>query len=115
MTDWGYRLVMVSNQDGLGSGQYPQKSFDEVQNFIMDLLFAEGITFDAIFIDNHFFEDRHPNRKPEIGMLIPFLKEHDIDLLSSYVIGDRPTDALMAKNIGCRSLSICDKRKSKEQ
>ena len=103
-----YHLVLVSNQDGLGTEKYPQSAFDKVQNFILTLFQGEGIHFEAILIDSHFPEDQHPNRKPETGMLIPLLSQGKVDLERSYVIGDRPTDAQLAANIGCGSITIND-------
>jgi len=103
--DWGYTLVMVSNQDGLGTDSFPEPAFRLVQDKMMDILSGEGIHFEKVFIDSHFPADQHPNRKPGIGMLKEFLTM-DIDLSKSWVIGDRYTDVRLAANIGCKALWI---------
>ena len=108
ISQYGYKLIMVSNQDGLGSENYPQKNFDKVQKYLLEIFASEDIFFDQILIDPH--AEEHPNRKPNIGMLIPLIKENKIDYQKSYVIGDRHTDALLAKNIGCNSITILDKK-----
>lgn len=100
-----YEFIMVTNQDGLGTEKYPQAHFDSVQHKMMTTLQNEGITFDAIHIDEHFEQDNSPNRKPGTGMLGDYLKG-DYDLANSYVIGDRKTDMLLAKNLGCKGIFI---------
>jgi len=105
--DLGFSLVMVTNQDGLGSPSFPESHFRIAQDKMMSILTGEGIEFEEIFIDHHFPSDNHPNRKPGIGMLTEFLKS-DIDLSTSWVIGDRFTDVLLAKNIGCGALWLLD-------
>ena len=102
----GYSLVMVSNQDGLGTISFPTETFEPCQRLMIDLLKSEGIVFEEIFIDPHFEKDNHPNRKPNLGMLLSFLSKHSIDKKKSFVIGDRLIDAMLAKNIGCGSLTI---------
>ena len=104
----GYKLVMVSNQDNLGSDSFPQEDFDKTQNYLLEILASEDIFFEEILIDPH--GEEHPNRKPNIGMLIPLLKKKKINFEKSYVIGDRYTDALLAKNIGCQSITILDEK-----
>lgn len=100
-----FLFVMVTNQDGLGSAEFPHEEFWPVHEFIMRTLESEGITFDAIHIDEHWPSDNHPNRKPGIGMLKEYLTgEHDIE--NSYVIGDRITDVEMARNLGCKAIHI---------
>ncbi len=101
-----FSLVMVSNQDGLGTPSFPEETFWPVHNFILDTLRGEGITFDAIHIDPHFPEDNHPNRKPGTGMLTAYLDQEKYDLPGSYVIGDRETDRLLAQNLGCQALIL---------
>lgn len=100
-----FEFVMVSNQDGLGADAYPEEIFNQLQALLLETLKAEGIEFDDILIDKSFPEDNLPTRKPGIGMLGKYLKG-EYDLENSYVIGDRDTDAQLAKNIGCRSLII---------
>lgn len=104
----GYRLVLVSNQDGLGRPEFPQGDFDGPHRFFVELLAGEGVHFDAQFIDGHYAHENHPNRKPGTGMLLPYLAAHPVNLAGSYVIGDRKTDAWLAHNLGCASLTIKD-------
>lgn len=101
-----FRLVMVSNQDGLGTKSFPEDTFHPVHNFILRTLEGEGITFDAQHIDRHFPEDNSPMRKPGIGMLTEYLNNPAYDIADSYVIGDRDTDAQLAANLGCKSLIL---------
>lgn len=100
-----YLFVMVSNQDGLGTAGFSHDQFYPVHNFIMRLLKSEGIEFDYVHIDEHWEHEKHPNRKPGIGMLNEYLKG-DFDLANSYVIGDRVTDVKLAENLGCKSIHI---------
>ncbi len=102
-----FRLVMISNQDGLGTDSFPEDSFWPVHNFILQTLEDEGIHFDDQLIDRHFPEDNSPMRKPGTGMLEKnYLDNPLYDLAGSFVIGDRDTDALLAKNIGCKSFIL---------
>jgi imidazoleglycerol-phosphate dehydratase/histidinol-phosphatase len=96
-----YEFVMVSNQDGLGTPAFPEDTFWPVQNFILDTLKGEGVTFDDILIDPHFPEDNAPTRKPNVGLVRKYMENPDYDIANSYVIGDRDTDRLFAQNIGC--------------
>jgi imidazoleglycerol-phosphate dehydratase/histidinol-phosphatase len=104
----GYELVMVSNQDGLGSDALPWEKFNPPQAFMEAVLAGEGITFLEVLLDEHYAHENHPNRKPSTGMILPLLARYDIDLGQCYVIGDRKTDAKLAENLGCRSLTIKD-------
>ncbi len=102
-----FKFVMVSNQDGLGSKSFPEDTFWPVHNFILQTLEGEGITFDDQLIDRHFPEDNSPMRKPGTGMLeAEYLHNDKYDLAGSYVIGDRDSDAELAKNIGCKALIL---------
>lgn len=101
-----FRLVMVSNQDGLGTDSFPEHTFWPVHNFILQALEDEGIKFDDIKIDRHFPEDNSPMRKPGTGMLTEYIGNPDYDLQNSYVIGDRETDAELANNLGCKALIL---------
>ncbi|MBQ6227885.1 MAG: bifunctional histidinol-phosphatase/imidazoleglycerol-phosphate dehydratase HisB [Prevotella sp.] len=101
-----FKLVMVSNQDGLGTSSFPEDTFWPVHNFILQTLHSEGIDFDAIHIDRHFPEDNHPDRKPGTGMLGEYMDNDEYDLGGSYVIGDRETDRQLALNLGCRALIL---------
>ena len=100
-----YELVMVSNQDGLGTPAFPEDTFWPVHNFILNTLRGEGVEFDAIHIDRHFPQDNAPTRKPGTGMLTAYMGG-SYDLANSYVIGDRETDVQLAENLGCRALRI---------
>ena len=103
-----FKLVMVSNQDGLGTPSFPEDTFWPVHNFILQTLEGEGVTFDAIHIDRHFPEDNHPGRKPGTAMLTEYMNNPAYDLAGSYVIGDRENDRQLATNLGCRSLILGD-------
>lgn len=101
-----FKLVMVSNQDGLGTPSFPEDTFWPVHNFILQTLESEGITFDDQLIDRHFPEDNSPMRKPGTGMLKKYLDNSDYDIAHSWVIGDRESDAQLAENMGCKSLIL---------
>lgn len=101
-----YKLVMVTNQDGLGTSSFPEETFWPVHNFVLDTLKGEGIIFDDILIDRHFPEDNSPMRKPGTGMVKKYMDEDNVDIAGSYVIGDRESDAQLAENMGCKSLIL---------
>jgi len=100
-----YRFVMVSNQDGLGTPSYPEADFWPTHNLMLEILEGEGVTFDDILIDRSFPEDNLPTRKPGTAMLTKYM-DGSYDLANSYVIGDRESDAQLAKNIGCKAVII---------
>jgi imidazoleglycerol-phosphate dehydratase/histidinol-phosphatase len=102
-----YELVMVTNQDGLGTESFPEDTFWPVHNKMMEILKGEGISFAEIFIDRTMPSQNASTRKPGTAMLIKYLAT-GIDLNSSYVIGDRLTDVELAKNIGCKAILIGD-------
>ncbi|MCR4808405.1 MAG: bifunctional histidinol-phosphatase/imidazoleglycerol-phosphate dehydratase HisB [Prevotella sp.] len=105
-----YLLVMVSNQDGLGTPSFPEETFWPAQNFILQALEGEGIRFDDVLIDPHFPEDNAPTRKPGTGMVQKYIDDAEhYDMANSYVIGDRETDRKFADNIGCKAI-ILDKQ-----
>jgi imidazoleglycerol-phosphate dehydratase/histidinol-phosphatase len=106
LSDAGFELVMVSNQDGRGTKSFPEEDFIIPHTKMLTTLKNEGVAFKEIFIDSSFEHKKSPNRKPGIGMLIPYLRDNSIDLEQSYVIGDRATDVQLAKNIGCKSVRI---------
>src|SRR3954451_13245052 len=101
-----YELVMVSNQDGLGTSSYPEDTFWPVHNFIMKSLENEGICFSAQHFDRTFPDENAPTRKPGIGMFANYLQNETYDIPNSYVIGDRITDVQLAKNLGCKAIWI---------
>jgi len=98
-----FELVMVTNQDGLGTTSFPEETFWPVQNKMLEILKGEGIIFKEIFIDRTFPAQNAPTRKPGTAMLVKYLAQ-GIDLDSSFVIGDRLTDIELAKNLGCRAI-----------
>jgi imidazoleglycerol-phosphate dehydratase/histidinol-phosphatase len=100
-----FELVMVTNQDGLGTKLFPENTFWPVQNKILEVLKGEGVTFAEIFIDKTRPAQKSPTRKPGTAMLVKYLAT-GIDLDSSYVIGDRLTDVDLAKNLGCKAILI---------
>lgn len=101
-----FEMVMVTNQDGLGTTSFPEETFWPAQNFILKAFENEGITFQEIFIDRSFPEDNAPTRKPKTGMLTNYLNNADYDLTNSVVIGDRLTDVELAKNLGSKAIFI---------
>lgn len=103
-----FKFVLVSNQDGLGTDQFPEEDFWPVHDFIIKTLRGEGITFDDELIDRHFPEDGSPMRKPETGMVRKYMDDPTVDIANSYVIGDRESDAMFARNMGCKSLILDD-------
>ena len=101
-----YQLVLVSNQDGLGTDSYPESDFWPTHNMMLDILRGEGVEFVAQHIDRSFPHENLPTRKPGIAMLTSYIEDADVDMSNSWVIGDRQTDAQLAENLGCRSLMI---------
>ena len=101
-----FELVMVTNQDGLGTSSFPEDTFWPTQNFILKAFENESVTFEELFIDRSFPEDNAPTRKPRTGMLTKYLNNSDYDLANSYVIGDRITDVELAKNLGSKAIFI---------
>ena len=102
-----YKLVMITNQDGLGTDIFPEDTFWPVHNFILKSFENEGVVFDDVFIDKTFPEDNADTRKPGTGMLTKFFSE-SYDLENSFVLGDRITDIELAKNLGAKGIFISD-------
>ncbi len=100
-----YELVMVTNQDGLGTASFPEDTFWPVQNTMLSVLKSEGVVFADIIIDETFEYENKPTRKPGIALLGKYLTG-EYDMTQSYVIGDRNTDAQLAENLGCKSLLL---------
>ena len=98
-----FELVMVSNQDGLGTPSFPEATFWPAHHKMLSILNGEGIVFKAIHIDRSFEHEKSPDRKPGTGMLEEYLTG-DFDLKNSYVIGDRLTDVELAKNLGAKAI-----------
>ncbi len=103
-----FELVMASNQDGLGTDSFPEEDFLSPHNKMLDIFYSEGVEFDDILIDPSMPEEMSPNRKPGVGMFGKYLSG-DYDLSSSYVIGDRVTDILLAKNLGAKAIYLCER------
>lgn len=102
-----FELVMVTNQDGLGTDSFPEDTFWPAQNKMVGALENEGIVFSQTFIDRSFPKENKPTRKPGTAMLTTFL-DGDYDLANSYVIGDRLTDVQLAANLGCKAILLND-------
>ena len=99
-----FELVMVTNQDGLGTEQFPEDDFWPVHQLMLDTFESAGVKFDKVLIDRSFPEDNAPTRKPRTGLLTSYLDSEDYDMENSFVIGDRPTDMELAKNLGCQGI-----------
>ncbi len=106
-----FELVMVSNQDGLGTSSFPENDFLPAHNKMLKTLKNEGIIFNDILIDKSFPEDNSPNRKPKTGLLKKYISG-DYDLENSFVIGDRESDIQLAKNLGCKAIYISETKNS---
>jgi imidazoleglycerol-phosphate dehydratase/histidinol-phosphatase len=102
--EFDYVLIMVSNQDGLGTPSFPSESFWPIHQHIIKSLENEGVSFHATHIDKSFPEEHSPNRKPGIGMFTEYLNTPAYDIPNSFVIGDRITDVQLAKNLGCKAI-----------
>jgi len=100
-----YELVMVTNQDGLGTSSFPEDTFWPAQNKIIEAFINEGVEFSEVLIDKSFPEDKAPTRKPRTGLLQKYIYGN-YDLENSYVIGDRATDIELAINLNCKSVFI---------
>ncbi|TRX00013.1 bifunctional histidinol-phosphatase/imidazoleglycerol-phosphate dehydratase HisB [Flavobacterium gawalongense] len=101
-----FELVMVTNQDGLGTDSHPEINFWPVHNLIMKAFENEGVVFKEVLIDKTFPHENAPTRKPAIGMLAKYIDNPDYDLENSFVIGDRITDVELAKNLGSKAIFI---------
>ncbi len=99
-----FELVMVTNQDGLGTDSFPEDTFWPVHDFVMKGLENEQIFFSKVLIDRSFASDPAPTRKPGTGMLTEYINNPSYDLPGSFVIGDRVTDVQLAKNLGCKAI-----------
>ncbi len=108
-----YELIMVSNQDGLGTEQYPREKYEKVQEKMITAFRNEGVTFDAIHIDPTLPEEKAPTRKPGTAMLEKYM-DGRYDLQSSLVLGDRLTDIILARNLGSRAIWFADPEREEE-
>ena len=100
-----FELVMVTNQDGLGTASFPEETFYPVHNFMMQTLENEGIHFAEVFIDRSFERENLPTRKPNTGLLTKYFSG-EYDLENSFVIGDRASDMKLAENLGAKGIFI---------
>ena len=112
--DLDFELVMVTNQDGLGTSSFPEETFWPAQNRMLNTLEGESIKFANIHIDKSFPEDNAPTRKPGTAMLSEYMNGH-YDLQNSFVIGDRITDIELAKNLGCKGIFLKSKAEAEEE
>lgn len=101
-----FELVMVTNQDGLGTDSFPEANFWPAHNLLLNTLAGEGIHFDEVLIDRSLPADQAATRKPRTGMLTRYLNNPEYDLPGSFVIGDRLTDVELARNLGCRAILL---------
>lgn len=102
----GYRLVVVSNQDGLGSARYPRPLYDLVQSRLCALFASQGIEFDEVLVCPHTASDGCTCRKPHLGLVRPLLTDRGVDLQASVVVGDRESDLEFARNMGVRGFRL---------
>lgn len=105
-TELDFELVMVTNQDGLGTDSHPEINFWPVHNLVMKAFENEGVVFSDVFIDKTFPHENAPTRKPETGLLTKYIGNSEYDLENSFVIGDRITDVELAKNLGSKAIFI---------
>ena len=110
----GYQLVLITNQDGLGTESFPSEDFWPVQNLMIRTLESEGISFEKIAIDSSFPSENSPNRKPRTGMLMDLISQ-GFDLENSFVIGDRYTDVELGRNLGIKSFLFNASQSGKDE
>jgi imidazoleglycerol-phosphate dehydratase/histidinol-phosphatase len=102
----GFKLAMITNQDGLGSASFPQASFDVPHQFVLDAFSSQGVEFDAVFVCPHRKSDGCECRKPKTKLVDGYVKDQDLDFATSAMVGDRPTDMEFAANLGVRGLLV---------
>lgn len=106
LTQNGWELVMVTNQDGLGTPSNPQENYDTINTKLFEILASENISFSAVFQDESTAQNPSKSRKPNTGMVDEFLRTNDIDYTKSCMIGDRESDVLFAQNIGVKGFLL---------
>lgn len=102
----GYELVMVSNQDGLGTERFPEETFWPPQRLLLEIFETQGLRFRDVFIDRHFAHEPNDTRKPKIGMVLDYLRGGRLDFAASAMVGDRDTDLEFARNLGIRGYKL---------
>lgn len=102
----GYEMIMVTNQDGLGTPRFPKEDFDRCHSFILDIFASQGIQFSKVFICPHYLEDNCSCRKPKVGLLEEILRRDDWSRQESFVAGDRDTDMELARNLGVKGFQV---------
>ena len=105
-TELNFELVMITNQDGLGTSQFPEETFWPVHTLILDTLKGVGVHFNQVLIDKSFPEENKPTRKPRTGLLSSYMNTDEYDLKNSFVIGDRSTDMQLAVNLECQGIYL---------
>ncbi|MBN1962533.1 MAG: bifunctional histidinol-phosphatase/imidazoleglycerol-phosphate dehydratase HisB [Deltaproteobacteria bacterium] len=106
LRDYGYKFVIVTNQDGLGTEKYPQAAFDLVQKTMIELFRSQGIKFNEVLVCPHFPEDDCLCRKPHLGLVRSYLTGGDLDMTTCAMVGDRETDLTFAENMGIRGYRV---------
>lgn len=106
LRDAGWEFVIVSNQDGLGTDAYPREAFQGPHDLMMQVFESQGIRFREVLIDTSFPADNAPTRKPQLGLVMPYLRDRTIDWSRSAMVGDRPTDVQFADNLGIRAFQL---------
>ena len=102
----GLKLVMVTNQDGLGTPSLPTEDFDAAHRFVLDLFASQGVVFDAVFVCPHYKHENCGCRKPKLGMVEEYVRTHPIDTARSFMVGDRDTDLEFADRLGIMGLRV---------
>ena len=105
-TELDYQLVLVTNQNGLGTSIFPEKDYLPPHNFMLETFKNEGIIFSNVIIDHSMPEEHSEFRKPRTGRMKKYLLDPNADIKNSFVIGDRLTDVQFAKNLGCKAIFI---------
>lgn len=106
LRDAGYRFVIVTNQDGLGSESYPRAAFDGPNDLMLQVFASQGIRFRDVLVDDSLPHENRPTRKPGIGLALAYLKDRGIDWTRSAMVGDRDTDLAFADNLGIRGFKL---------